>query len=164
MVYDTYWRFAAERQEVFFKRWKNARPPWTSDAILSEYKFTNAYRASDRVSQFLIKDVIYQGEQSEEELFFRTILFKLFNKIETWRLMERMIGALTYSRSCNRRSAPQVMLRESDSRSRGSCSSNQPRACTSARGFVLPNGGILRSGGRVGPDRLRGRLTLGGPR
>lgn len=96
VVYDTYWRFAAERQEIFFRRWKRQLPPWTSDPILSEFKFTNAYRASDRVSQFLIKNVIYGGDQSEEEVFFRTILFKLFNKVETWQLLERAFGAITY--------------------------------------------------------------------
>src|SRR5262249_458104 len=46
--------------------------------------FTNVYRAADRVSQYLIRNVIYEGEQSCEEVFFRTLLFKLFNKIETW--------------------------------------------------------------------------------
>ncbi len=96
VVYDTYWRFAAERQEIFFRRWQQQRPPWTADPILSEFKFTNAYRASDRVSQFLIKEVIYKGDQAEEEVFFRIILFKLFNKIETWQLLERSLGAITY--------------------------------------------------------------------
>ncbi len=97
VVYDTYWRFAVERQEIFFKRWKQQPPPWTSDRILSEFKFTNAYRASDRVSQFLIKEVIYKGDQSEGEVFFRTILFKLFNKIETWQLLKKAFGAVTYA-------------------------------------------------------------------
>ena len=96
VVYDTYWRFAAERQEIFFRRWQQQRPPWTADPILSEFKFTNAYRASDRVSQFLIKEVIYKGDQAEEEVFFRIILFKLFNKIETWHLLERSLGTITY--------------------------------------------------------------------
>jgi hypothetical protein len=96
VVYDTYWRFAAERQDIFFKRWQHRPAPWTSDPILSEFKFTNAYRASDRVSQFLIKDVIYRGDKSEEEVFFRTILFKLFNKVHTWHLLERSLGCLTY--------------------------------------------------------------------
>jgi thymidylate kinase len=96
VVYDTYWRFAAERQEIFFKRWRRSSPPWTDDQILSQFKFTNAYRASDRVSQFLIKEVIYNGDQSEEEVFFRTILFKLFNKIETWRLLVKSLGRVTY--------------------------------------------------------------------
>lgn len=95
-VYDTYWRFAAERQEIFFRRCRQTPPPWTSDPILTEFKFTNAYRASDRVSQYLIQNVIYRGEQSEEEIFFRTLLFKLFNKIETWKLLESAFGHVSY--------------------------------------------------------------------
>ncbi len=97
VVYDTYWRFAAERQEIFFRRWRGEAPPWTSDRILAEFKFTNAYRASDRVSQFLIKEVIYEGDKSEEEIFFRTILFKLFNKIETWEVLKKTFGAVTFA-------------------------------------------------------------------
>ena len=97
VVYDTYWRFAAERQRIFFKRWQRQSPPWTSDHILAEFKFTNVYRASDRVSQFLIKDVIYAGDQSEEEVFFRAILFKLFNKVETWQLLKKAFGEISYS-------------------------------------------------------------------
>src|SRR6266498_2751380 len=68
IVFDTYWRFAAERQSIFFKRFHRSPLPWTHDPILTEYKFTNAYRASDRVSQFLIRHVIYKGEQSPEEI------------------------------------------------------------------------------------------------
>ena len=94
-VYNTYWRFAAKRQEVFFKRVHHALPPWTDDSILLHFKFTNAYRASDRVSQYLIRNVIYTGDQRPEEVFFRVILFKLFNKIETWQLLEAALGPLT---------------------------------------------------------------------
>lgn len=98
VVYDTYWRFAAERQEIFFRRMLHRPGPWTTDPILAEYKFTNAYRASDRVSQYLIREVIY-GEgrpASADEVFFRIMLFKLFNKIETWVSLERALGPLTY--------------------------------------------------------------------
>lgn len=98
-VYDTYWRFAFERQNVFFRRLANAPAPWTGDPIISVHKFTNAYRASDRVSQYLIRRVIYRDDlpSSAPEVFFRTILFKLFNKIETWERLEREFGAVTYS-------------------------------------------------------------------
>lgn len=96
VVYETYWKFAAERQEMFFKRVEGSPLPWTNDPILAEHKFTNAYRASDRVSQFLIRQVIYEGDQAPEEIFFRTILFKLFNKIETWQLMHSKLGSISY--------------------------------------------------------------------
>ena len=93
-IFDTYWRFAAMRQEVFFNKLKNVPPPWTSDPILNTYKFCNAYRVSDRVSQYLIKNVIYDENRSknEEEVLFRILLFKIFNKIETWEYLENKIG------------------------------------------------------------------------
>ncbi len=96
-VYDTYWHFAVERQDVFFRRLEGCSPPWTHDCILAQYKFTNAYRASDRVSQYLIRNVVYEGPQSPEDVFFRTILFKLFNKIETWELLKATMGEVEYA-------------------------------------------------------------------
>ena len=96
IVYDTYWSFAAKRQEVFFRRLEGCPPPWTTDPVIARHKFTNAYRAADRVSQYLIGHVIYEGDQSIEEVFFRTILFKLFNKIETWELLKSKLGEITW--------------------------------------------------------------------
>ena len=98
VVYDTYWRFAAKRQEIFFRRLEDSSFPWTSDQILAEYKFTNAYRASDRVSQYLIRKVIYRDDlpASADEIFFRIVLFKLFNKIETWTTLEAAFGSVTF--------------------------------------------------------------------
>jgi hypothetical protein len=40
--------------------------------------------------------VIYREPSSIKEVFFRILLFKLFNKIETWRLLEGKIGQITY--------------------------------------------------------------------
>lgn len=97
IVYDTYWKFATERQKIFFKRAEEqSPPPWSKDEILCQHKFTNAYRASDRVSQYLIKNVIYSGDQSPKETFFRIILFKLFNKIETWEAITQQFGPICY--------------------------------------------------------------------
>jgi hypothetical protein len=96
VVYDTYWRFAAERQAIFFRKVSGEPPAWTSDPVLREYKFTNAYRASDRTSQYLIREVIYAGDQARDEVFFRTMLFKMFNRIETWELLTRTIGHISY--------------------------------------------------------------------
>lgn len=97
-VYDTYWKFAVERQNVFMRRLSNESSPWTKDPILLAHKFTNAYRASDRVSQYLIRNVIYRDDlpRGIEEIFFRIMLFKLFNKIETWELLEKEFGVILY--------------------------------------------------------------------
>src|SRR5260221_11281963 len=92
VVYDTYWRFAHERQEIFFKRMRSQPSPWTLDPVLLKYKFTNGYRVCDRVSQYLIRRVIYTGDKSPQEVFFRTILFKFFNRIDTWELLTKSFG------------------------------------------------------------------------
>lgn len=110
VVFDTYWYFASQRQEIFMKRVADRDPPWTDDPILEKHKFTNAYRASDRVSQYLIKSVIYNGKFSIEDTVFRILLFKLFNKIETWELFEDNFGVITY-KDFNVRQYSQVLDR-----------------------------------------------------
>jgi len=91
-VFNTYWHFAAERQRIFFARAFGNPPPWTDDQILSTYKFTNCYRATDRVSQYLIAEVIGKSPQTANDLFFRIILFKIFNRIETWQKLKEYFG------------------------------------------------------------------------
>jgi len=87
-VYDLYWYFAYERQNIFWKKLNGESAPWTNDPILREYKFCNSYRVNDRVSQYLLKNVIYNGKKySDEDMLFRIILFKLFNKESTWELL-----------------------------------------------------------------------------
>lgn len=97
-VYDTYWNFAVKRQEVFFNRLYGREYPWTDDEIIKKYKFTNAYRASDRVSQYLIRNIIYENDYyTPEDQCFRILFFKLFNKIETWEYIKDAVGEITYS-------------------------------------------------------------------
>ncbi len=95
-VYDTFWHFAAERLAVYFRRLVDPYGPWSNDAILNEYRFTNTYRVADRVSQHLVRDVQYDPARPDTptELFFRTMLFKIFNRIETWELLERNLGPI----------------------------------------------------------------------
>jgi len=94
-VFDAYWAFAAERQGIFYRRVSDIQP-FTQDPILRKFKFTNAYRVLDRTTQYLIRDVILQSEPTETNVFFRILLFKLFNKIETWQLLTAELGELTF--------------------------------------------------------------------
>ena len=91
-VFDTYWHFAAERQRIFHRRVRGEPAPWTDDPVLSAHRFTNAYRAADRVSQYLIRHVAYDGDEEVEEVVFRVLLFKLFNKVSTWELLRTAFG------------------------------------------------------------------------
>ncbi|WP_273210109.1 nucleotide kinase domain-containing protein [Runella zeae] len=97
-VYDSYWKFAALRQEAFFNRLSGNPYPWSSDSIINQHRFTNVYRAADRVSQYLIKNVIYRADlpDNPKEILFRILLFKLFNKIDTWELLNAKLGPITY--------------------------------------------------------------------
>lgn len=92
-VFDLYWYFACERQNIFWKKINGEPAPWTDDKILQEYKFCNSYRVNDRVSQYLLKNVIYNGNNyTYEDMLFRIILFKLFNKESTWELLSKNFG------------------------------------------------------------------------
>ncbi len=95
-IYNLYWYFAAERQNIFYKKLQGKKAPWTDDKILQEYKFCNSYRASDRVSQYLIKNVIYNGTKySDEDMIFRIVLFKIFNKELTWEILCNKLGDIS---------------------------------------------------------------------
>lgn len=92
-VYRLYWYFAAERQAIFDRRARGEPGPWTDDPILAEFKFCNTFRAADRVSQHLIRDVIYDGTTDDfADLLFRIVAFRLFSKIETWEHVRDFLG------------------------------------------------------------------------
>jgi hypothetical protein len=98
IAYETYWRFAAERLAILYRRRHDPVGPWTTDPILRAYRFTNVFRVTDRVSQYLIREIQYRADRSQEprEVLFRTILFKVFNKIETWEALECSHGPLSW--------------------------------------------------------------------
>lgn len=90
-AYDLYWRFAYERHAAFVRRASGEPGPWTNDPILQEYKFCNTYRALDRVSQYLIREVAYSAESWADRLF-QVVAFRLFSKTETWDSLVALLG------------------------------------------------------------------------
>lgn len=84
-IYELYWKFAYERQKVFMARYEGLPAPWTDDVIIQQYKFCNVFRATDRVSQYMIKEVCYNQEPSSaEDRIFQIVAFRFFSNIETW--------------------------------------------------------------------------------
>lgn len=87
-----YFYFIEERMNMFWRKieggWNDG---WSKDPIFKTYKFTNVYRATDRVSQYLIKNVIYKNVKryKPEDVLLRILVFKIFNKIETWEYLEQ---------------------------------------------------------------------------
>lgn len=86
-VLKFFFYFMQERMNIFWMKVEGRKQDeWTADPILREYKFTNVYRVTDRVSQYLIREVIYKDLHSftPEDVLLRILVFKIFNKPETW--------------------------------------------------------------------------------
>ena len=92
IFYDAYWQFAAKRFDVFERRLNNQPAPWTDDLVIANNRFTNVFRASDRVSQYLI-NLQYENDDLKD-VFFKTMLFKLFNKIETYTFLDKELAVI----------------------------------------------------------------------
>ncbi len=78
---------------MFEARRDGAAGPWTDDPILHTYKFCNVFRAADRVSQYMIRDVCYHDEPiSPADRLFQIVAFRTFSKIETWQAVHEFLG------------------------------------------------------------------------
>ena len=91
-LYDVFWHFAFARHQVYTRRITGGLYPWTNDPVLSGYKFTNVFRAADRVSQNLIRILYSDPYVNPNTLVLRVLLFKIFNKIDTWDAVVRNMG------------------------------------------------------------------------
>lgn len=90
-TFKYYFYFIQERMNMFWRKLGNSKF-LTEDPILQEYKFTNVYRACDRVSQYLIRNVIYDDnlKYNAEDTLLRILVFKVFNRISTWEYLEEL--------------------------------------------------------------------------
>ncbi|KAI0820840.1 hypothetical protein BC628DRAFT_1465886 [Trametes gibbosa] len=96
VVLDTFFVFVAERHRIHQRRLLGAPQPWTTDSILATYPFTNVFRVYDRVTQYILHNVIERGDQGLQEQCFRIMLFRSFNRMETWELLTAHFGELTW--------------------------------------------------------------------
>lgn len=96
-VFLEFFQFVYKRHCIFEKRLAREEPPWTDDRFLAKYPFTNVFRVLDRNSQYILHDVIGEGPQTRDEMFFRVLLFRTFNKVGTWELLKAAFGTPTYA-------------------------------------------------------------------
>ncbi len=94
-VFETYWWFAAERQRIFEARQQDSIGPWTQDDILASFRFCNTFRASNRVTQDLIRIAYSTPTRRPEDIFVGVIIHRLFSKPETWALIDQASGGLS---------------------------------------------------------------------
>src|SRR5215211_4865055 len=74
---------ARGRAPIVFSSLAPARPTEVYDTFW--------YFAAERQAVF------YEGDQDPREVFFRTILFKIFNRIETWEMLEDEFGTVSHA-------------------------------------------------------------------
>lgn len=92
-VYELYWKFAYERQKIFEARRRGEPGPWTLDPILAAYKFCNAYRALDRETQYLIREICYgQESTAPADKIFQIVAFRFFSRGDTWDRLRSYLG------------------------------------------------------------------------
>jgi hypothetical protein len=84
---------------------------WTDDKTMNQYSFCNVFRVTDRVSQYIVTDVIEKGDQKPTEVVFRVILFNTFTRISTWEALNKALGPLTW-KTYNRQKYAQVLRKQ----------------------------------------------------
>jgi len=81
---DLFWYYIHERHSIYKKsKLLRLNKPWTTDKILNKYKFTNVFRDLDTGTKYVIEKIIHKCKNIED-LFFNIIIYRLYNKIETF--------------------------------------------------------------------------------
>lgn len=62
-------------------------PPWTTDKVLRDFRFTNIRREHDKESKWVIEHIANNPELCYEDKLLNVILFRLYNKHETAELL-----------------------------------------------------------------------------
>lgn len=70
--------FVWEREAIRLARENEHPAPWTADPVLAKYKFTNIHRRHDRVSQWIIREVI-EPNLKDHNLWFTLLITRLIN-------------------------------------------------------------------------------------
>lgn len=87
-ILKIYYHYMCERNKIYQrKELSKQNAPWTNDPILMNNSFTCVKRWLDRTSKYLVENISHNTNLSYEDRVWRTILFRLYNKIETAELI-----------------------------------------------------------------------------
>lgn len=76
-----YW--IEEREQIRERKERGVLPPWTTDPILREYRFCNVRRSHDRVSRWLLQNVL-TAERFQEAGFDSFVMFTALCRWINW--------------------------------------------------------------------------------
>jgi len=74
-----FFAFARARHQIYLNRQAGMPPPWTEDAILQTYKFTNVFRELDRTTKWF-RENVREKLRDKPEVLLATALFRWFNR------------------------------------------------------------------------------------
>lgn len=83
---DRFWYWCRERHNIYRKKQKGLKPPWTTDPILQNWFFTNPYRENDKVTVWF-RENIRDPLKNNPKVLFATVCFRWFNRPDTGRLL-----------------------------------------------------------------------------
>lgn len=99
-VLEIFKYYVAERYNMhLLKDVQGKQFPWTQDVILSMYRFTNVRREQDKNSKYLLNLMREHGNKLTLNMLCNIMLFRLFNKIETYELLEGWVDFEQYNLS-----------------------------------------------------------------
>jgi len=79
-----FFNFAKERHKIYLRRHEQKLPPpWTEDAILHKFRFTNVYRELDNVTLWFANNARHRYEDDPVATMMATVVFRLFNRNAT---------------------------------------------------------------------------------
>lgn len=82
----------SERYKIHLRKdIKQIDPPYTKDAILKNFRFTNVRREHDKETKWLIQNITSNNHLSYTDKLLNCILFRLFNKHDTSELIDMPI-------------------------------------------------------------------------
>jgi hypothetical protein len=96
-VLEIFKHYVSERYKIHLMKDVEKKPfPWTKDMILSMYRFTNIRREQDKNSRYLIDLMKTHGNRLTYNMLCNIMVFRLFNKIETYELLGGWIDFENY--------------------------------------------------------------------
>src|SRR3990167_8513722 len=80
-----FWYWVCERHNIFLRRVvQKLLPPWTKDLVLSSVYFTPPYRELDRLTRYLILNILPHIREDPNMVIFNIWVYRFFNLIETF--------------------------------------------------------------------------------
>jgi hypothetical protein len=99
---DLFWWWINERHRIYLKKEARDPWPWTDSKVLQKYKFTNAFRQLDAVTQEWTarwqRDFNQGAGMTHGDILFAVCLFRFFNWPRTFDVLRAKLGD-TWSKS-----------------------------------------------------------------